>query len=101
MHTKFHTINYYHKVIIQYIYLCYLSNDLIKIGESILDYIEFLIKYKLKTSESNSFIMNIKNIEIPEIKEKQLIKRKYFDKIINWFKLFDNYARQINENSAL
>ena len=39
MHTKFHTINHYHKILIQYIYLCFLSNDLVKIGESILDYI--------------------------------------------------------------
>ena len=101
MHTKFHTINYYHKILIQYIYLCYLSNDLVKIGESILDYIEFLIKFKFKTSEENSFIMNINNMNIPEIKEKQLIKRKYFDKIINWLNLFDSYAKQINENSAL
>ena len=101
MHTKFHTINYYHKILIQYIYLCFLSNDLVKIGESILDYIEFLIKFKFKTSEENSFIMNINNMNIPEIKEKQLIKRKYFDKIINWLNLFDSYAKQINENSAL
>ena len=28
-------------------------------------------------------------------------KESYFDKIINWFNLFDNYAKQINENSAL
>ena len=101
MHTKFHLINYYHKILIQYIYLCFLSNDLVKIGESILDYIEFLIKFKLKTSEENSYIMNINNIEIPEIREKQLIKRKYFDKIINWFNLFNNYVKQINENSSL
>ena len=101
MHTQFHTINYYHKILIQYIYLCYLSNDLVKIGESILDYIEFLIKFKLKTSEKNSYIMNINNMDIPEIKEKQLMKRKYFDKIINWLNLFDSYAKQINENSAL
>ena len=45
--------------------------------------------------------MNINNMNIPEIKEKQLIKRKYFDKIINWLNLFDSYAKQINENSAL
>ena len=31
----------------------------------------------------------------------QLNKKKYFEKIINWFSLFDNYARQITENSAL
>ena len=101
MHTNYHTINYYHKIIIQYIYLCFVSNDLVKIGESILDYIEFLIKFKFKYSEENSYIMNIKNKEIPEIRKKQLIKKKYFDKIINWINLFDNYTRQINENSAL
>ena len=37
MNTSYHTINYYHKIIIQYIYLSYVKNDLIKIGESILD----------------------------------------------------------------
>ena len=41
MNTLFHTINYYNKVLIQYIYLYYTKNDLIKIGESILDYIQF------------------------------------------------------------
>ena len=101
MHTNFHTINYYHKIIIQYVYLCFVSNDLVKIGESILDYIEFLIKFKLKTSKENRYILNINNRDIPEIKEKQAIKRKYFDKVINWITLFDNYAKQINENSAL
>ena len=29
------------------------------------------------------------------------MKKKYFDKIINWFNLFDNYAKQTNKNSAL
>ena len=101
MHTSFHTINYYHKILIQYVYLCFVSNDLVKIGESILDYIEFLIKFKLKTYKENKYIININNKDIPEIKEKQAIKKKYFDKIINWFNLFDNYAKQINENSAL
>ena len=73
MHTKFHTINFYHKVLIQYIYLCFLSNDLVKIGESILDYIEFLIKFKLKLSEENSFIMNISPIKL-----KNKIRRNYY-----------------------
>ena len=50
MNTYYHTIDFYHKIITQYIYLSYLKNDMIKIGESILDYIEFLIKFKLKTS---------------------------------------------------
>ena len=75
MHTSFHTINYYHKILIQYVYLCFVSNDLVKIGESILDYIEFLIKFKFKTSKENKYIMNINNKEIPEIKEKQEIKK--------------------------
>ena len=99
--TNFHTINNYHKTLIQYIYLCFTSNDLVKIGESILDYLEFLIKFKLKTSKSNSYILNMGNKEIPEINLMQLNKKKYFDKIINWFSLFDNYAMQITENSAL
>ena len=101
MHTNYHTINYYHKTIIQYVYLCFVSNDLVKIGESILDYIEFLIKFKLKTSKENKYILNINNKDIPEIKEKQITKKKYYDKIISWFSLFENYAKQINENSAL
>ena len=101
MHSNFHTINYYNKVLIQYIYLCFVSNDLVKIGESILDYIEFLIKFKLKNSKENNYVMNIHNKDVPEIKEKQIIKRKYFDKIINWINLFDSYAKQISENSTL
>ena len=101
MHTNFHTINYYHKIIIQYIYLCFVSNDLVKIGESILDYIEFLIKFKLKTSKENRYILNVNNKDIPEIKEKLSTKKKFFDKIVNWFNLFDIYAKQINQNSAL
>ena len=100
-HTDFHTINYYHKILIQYIYLCFVSNDLVKIGESILDYVEFLIKFKLKTSEENNYILNINNKENQEINTMQLNKKKYFNKIINWLNLFDNYAKQITENSAL
>ena len=53
MNTTFHTITYYHKIIIQYIYLSYAKNDLVKIGESILDYIEFLIKFKFATKEED------------------------------------------------
>ena len=101
MHTSFHTIHYYHKILIQYIYLCFVSNDLVKIGESILDYIEFLIKFKLKTTKDKKYILYVFNKDVPGIKEKQEIKKKYFDKIINWFNLFDNYEKQINENSAL
>ena len=101
MHTNFHTINYYHKILIQYVYLCFVSNDLVKIGESILDYIEFLIKFKLKTSKENKNILNINNRDFPEIRQKQANKKKYFKKVVKWFSLFDNYAKQINENSAL
>ena len=101
MHTRFHTINYYHKMLIQYVFLCFVSNDLVKLGESILDYIEFLIKFKLKTSEENKIVLNINNKEFPEIKQKQNIKKKYFNKLVSWFNLFENYAKQINENSAL
>ena len=91
MHTSYHTINYYHKIIIQYIFLCYSSNDLIKIGESILDYIEFLLKFKLKTDKNNMEYLNRMNESIPLYKEKQNIKKIYFDKIIDWFDLFDHY----------
>ena len=101
MHTNFHTINYYHKILIQYVYLCFISNDLVKIGESILDYIEFLIKFKLKTSKENKNILNINNRDFPEIRQKQANKKKYFKKVVKWFSIFDNYAKQINENSAL
>ena len=101
MDNNFHTINYYHKILIQYIYLCFISNDLVKIGESILDYIEFLIKFKLKVLKDSKYILYVVNKDIPDIREKQEIKKKYFDKIIKWFNLFDNYAKQINENSAL
>jgi hypothetical protein len=79
LHKYYHTVNYYHKILIQYIFLCFTSNDLIKIGESMLDYIDFLIKFKLKPQEPNkkNENKNIKNID-------------YFEKIISWFNLFDN-----------
>jgi hypothetical protein len=101
MHTSFHTINYYHKVIIQYIYLCYASNDLIKIGESILDYIEFMLKFKLKTNKKYKEYLYKKNDSIPFYQEKQNIKKIFFDKIIDWFDLFDNYISHVNENTTL
>ena len=80
MHTNFHTIHYYHKILIQYIYLCFVSNDLVKIGESILDYIEFLIKFKLKTSKDKKYILYVINKDIPGIKEKQEIKKNILTK---------------------
>ena len=101
MNTYYHTINYYHKIIIQYIYLSYVKNDLVKIGESILDYIEFLIEFKFKTSSENKYLLNINNRERPECKDKQKYKKKIFDKIINWFNLFDKYASHVRDNSSL
>jgi hypothetical protein len=101
MNTYFHTINYYHKILIQYIYLCYMKNDLVKIGESILDYIEFLIKFKFKLSKNNKYILNIHNRDHPEYKEKQIYKKKIFDKIMKWFNLFDSYVSHVSDNSLL
>jgi len=101
MNTYYHTINYYHKIIIQYIYLSYIKNDLVKIGESILDYIEFLIEFKFKTSSENQYLLNINNRDRPECKDKQKFKKKIFDKIVNWFNLFDKYASHVRDNSSL
>ena len=101
MNTYFHSIDYYHKIIIQYIYLSYLKNDLIKIGESILDYIEFLIKFKFKTSSEKKYILNIKYREILKYREKQDLKKKIFDKIIKWFDLFDECISYIKDNTSL
>ena len=108
MHTRYHTINYYHKILIQYIFLCYKSNDLIKIGESILDYIEFLIKFKLNTSEENKNILKIKTNsenmsrkEYEYYQEKQKIKKFFFDKILNWFNLFDNYIEHVTKKTNI
>ena len=92
LHKFFHTINYYHKILIQYIFLCFTSNDLIKIGESMLDYIEFLIKFKLKPHESRrkgGKILKSNN------------KIDYFEKIISWFNLMDNYIDFVSERTNL
>ena len=90
LHKYYHTVNYYHKILIQYIFLCFTSNDLIKIGESMLDYIEFLIKFKIKPQEPNKKNENksIKNID-------------YFEKAISWFNLFDNYIDFVTERTNL
>ena len=101
MNTNFHSINYYHKIIIQYIYLCFLKNDLIKIGESILDYIEFLINFKFKTSKEKKHILKIRYKDISTYKEKQNHKKKIFDKIINLFNLFDDYITYVKDNTTL
>ena len=101
MNTKFHTINYYHKVIIQFIYLSYVKNDLVKIGESILNYIEFLIKFKFKTLSDDNDYLKIYNKNNPGFKTKQEIKKKIFNKIIRWFNVFDDYILFITDNSSL
>ena len=105
MNTSFHTVNYFNKVLIQYIYLSYAKNDLIKIGESILDYIEFLLKFKFKTSPENIYLLNIHNYYKKDKnnseKEKESYKRKIFDKIINWFCLFDDYVSHVRKYTTL
>ena len=97
-HKIYHTINYYHKSLIQYIYLCYVSNDLIKIGESILDYIEFIIKFKLKSNIDTRHIMEVNNFRE---REKQSIKKNYFDKALMWISLFDNYVEHVRSKTNL
>ena len=101
MNTTFHTIAYYHKILIQYIYLSYVKNDLVKIGESILDYIEFLIKFKFKTSKDENYFLKSKSKNSHENREKQKIKKKVFDKILSWFNLFDDYISYVKDNSSL
>ena len=101
MNTQFHTIKYYHKIIIQFIFLSYIKNDLVKIGESILDYIEFLIKFKFKTSSDNKYFLKIRNKEISEYKIKQNYKKNIFNKIIKWFDLLDNYISYVKDNSTI
>ena len=101
MNKSFHKINYYHKILIQYIYLSFIKNDIIKIGESILDYIEFLLKFKFKTSKENKNILNINNKRSTEIKRKQKYKKYIFDKIVNWLNLFDNYSSHVKDNTSL
>ena len=105
MNTSYHNVNYFNKVLIQYIYLSYAKNDLIKIGESILDYIEFLLKFKFTTSQENIYLLNIHNYykkdKNTSEKEKESYKRKIFDKIINWFCLFDDYVSHVRKYTTL
>ena len=101
MHTDFHTINYYHKILVQYIYLCYEKKDLVKIGESMLDYIEFLIKFKFKTVLNQTKFLKIHNRDRPEYQEKLKYKKFLFDKIVDWFDLFDDYISYIKEFTTL
>ena len=101
MNTSFHTINYYHKILIQFIYLSYFKNDLIKIGESILDYIEFLIKFKLKTISNDEDFLDIQNKDKSEYQSKLNFKKQVFKKVINWFNLFEDYINYVKNNSTL
>ena len=101
MNTSFHTITYFHKTIIQYIYLSYFKNDLIKIGESILDYIEFLIKFKFKVSSEDNYLMNNVDDEMSlNFQTKQDFKKQIFDKILKWFNLFDDYISYVKDYSS-
>ena len=101
MNIAFHTIEYYHKILIQYIYLSYIKKDLVKIGESTLDYIEFLIKFKFKTSSDDKYFLEIKHKNSPESQTKLNMKKRIFDKILDWFDLFDTYSSYIKNNSTL
>ena len=101
MNTSFHTINYYHKIIIQFIYLSYIKNDLVKIGESILDYLEFLIKFKFKTSSEDNYFLKLRSKDTPKYREKQGFKKIIFNKILKWFNLFDDYISYVKDNSSL
>ena len=101
INSNYHTIGYYHKILIQYIFLSYASNDLIKIGESILDYLEFLIKFKLKINKDYKDILYKHYEKVPYYNEKQNIKKKYFNKIISWFDVFEHYVNYILENTQL
>ena len=103
MNTAFHSIDYFHKILIQYIFLSYVKNDLIKIGESILDYIEFLLKFKFKTTEENDYLLNIYNYKAlkKDNNQKIIFKTKIFEKIIKWFCLFDEYVSHVRNNTPL
>ena len=101
MNTLYHTIDYYHKIIIQFIYLSYVKNDLVKIGESILDYLEFLIKFKFKASSNEKDFLEFNTIDRPEYFEKIEFKKKIFIKIMNWFNLFDDYITYVKDYTSL
>ena len=101
INTTFHNVKYYHKIIIQYIYFSYIKKDLIKIGESILAYIEFLIKFKFKTSANDRYFLKINSKNKFKYRKKQEFKKKIFNKIINWFNLFDDYFSYVKDNSSL
>ena len=101
LHTQYTTIPHFHKVLIQYVYLCYVSNDLVKIGESILDYIEFLLKFKLSSIKNKKDIYNKHLSNIPYYKNMQDIKKNILNKISNWFDLYDHYVTHVSENTTL
>ena len=101
INTNYHNIMYYHRIIIQYIYLCFVKNDLVKIGESILDYLEFLIKFKFRLSISNKSTFDITKINMKKLDKKLQQKKFIFNKIINWFNLFDEYISYIRNNTSI
>ena len=101
LHNQYTTIPHFHKVLIQYVYLCYVSNDLVKIGESVLDYIEFLLKFKLSSIKSKKDIYSKHLSNIPYYKNIQELKKGIFNKISNWFDLYDHYVTHVSENTTL
>ena len=100
VNAKIYDLNYYHKILIQFIFLSYVKNDLIKIGESILDYLQFLIKFKFKIALEDKHFYKIGYRNHPEFISKHKHKKKYFQKIINWFNLFDDYIFYVKNNTS-
>lgn len=106
LHTKYHSVYYFQKILVQYVHLCHSSNDLIKIGEAILEYIHFLIKFKLNHRDSYIFNESYKDVycdlfENVTYGDIHKIKTAVFAKIIQWFDLFDHYMKFIKENTML
>ena len=60
-----------------------------------------MIKFKFNSSKKDKYFLSLYNKFIPEYKEKQQSKKKIFDKIINWFNLFDEYTSYIKDYSSL
>ena len=62
---------------------------------------EFLIKFKFKVSEEEKVVLKINNRNHSKFIDKQNYKKKIFDKIIDWFILFDDYIYYVRNNSSL
>ena len=60
-----------------------------------------MIKFKFKTSLNDKYFLKIKNKDRKEYKTKLNFKKKIFNKIINWFNLFDDYISYVKDNSTL